>query len=466
MLEAGFGKVLITPPLGTLTAQGIDSEAEAVLDDVFVRALALRDGGMSVCLLSVDVIGFGRKEIKQMRSAVASACMPTPARGSATDRVFCHATHSHESPSIRTEFSELLRPWDLPAHSEMWYRTFLAACGEAARLAMTDLAPAEIAFGQAEIEGIASNRRCVIRDDGTPWMRSSRATDQHRALPRGPIDPFCRVVHFRRPGRSDGVLVNYACHPTAAGGDEVPLITGDFPGDALRRLETDDHLAGIYFTGTGGDINPGKYTGGSKDPDDRLADVRKMGGILAEGVRQALANARPAPGCLAWQTRAIFLPVPPDFPTLGELESEFRNAADAYVEQRRQGKKELGGGPLIWRLMRLLQAHRMIGRSFPTEIACLRLGTVAIPFLPGECFHQIGLTLQDRLAAEFVIPVAYCDTTMNYIVTPEAFDEGGYGPSTTPLARNAAEVLIEHVVALDRKVVASDSRKCHEGGRR
>jgi len=456
VLEAGFGKVLVTPPLGTLTAQGIDSEAEAILDDVFIRALMLRDGETAVCLLSADVIGFGRPEIEQMRSAVAGACMPTPASGLASDRIFCHATHSHESPSVRTELSEPLQPWGVPAHSETWYRTFLAACGEAARAATADLAPTEIAFGQAQIDGIASNRRCVVRDDGTPWMRSSRATDAHRALPRGPIDPFCRVIHFQRAGRADGVLVNYACHPTAAGGDEVPLITGDFPGDALRRLETDDHLVGIYFTGTGGDINPGKYTGGSNALDDRLADVRKMGGILAEGVRRALADARPAAGALSWRAEPIFLPVRPDFPTLGALESELDRVTDAYVEQRRQGKKELGGGPLIWCLMRLVQARRMIGRSLPTEIACLRLGTVAVPFLPGECFHRIGLTLQDRLAAEFVVPVAYCDTTMNYIVTPEAFDEGGYGPNTAPLARHAADVLVEQIVSLARRVLGTN----------
>ena len=48
MVQVGFGKAAITPPLGTLCAFGLDDEAEEIFDPVFVRATVLGDGNTTI----------------------------------------------------------------------------------------------------------------------------------------------------------------------------------------------------------------------------------------------------------------------------------------------------------------------------------------------------------------------------------------------------------------------------------
>jgi len=250
-MKAGFGKACITPILGTPCALGLDNEAEEVYDDIYVRALCLQDEAPPVVALSVDVIGMNRPETKMVADRAARAARISP------ERVVVHCTHTHESPNSRIQFGEYLAQHGLRSYSPDFWEQLQAGAEAACEEALGDLTEARALYGEAAVHGIASNRR-ILDADGKATMRGSRATPEMRAHPEGHIDPKVRVLVFDRA--HDRVFAMcYCCHPSAAGGDEGPYITGDFPGYALARLESDD-LAGLHFTGPCGNINPGKYT--------------------------------------------------------------------------------------------------------------------------------------------------------------------------------------------------------------
>lgn len=447
-LEVGLGKACITPPLGTLCAQGLGAECEAILDDVFVRAVVLRSGERTVCLLSADVLGIDRKDIEEMRAAV------TAATGIPADHISCHTTHSHESPGARTQSTHALLPYGLTFHSPDFYRQLLDGAARAAEQGLASARPCLLRCGKAVVEDIASNRRCgVFRDDDRtlPWMRSSRALPEHRALPIGDIDPLVRVLVFADPtGSPFGLLVSYACHVTVAGGDEAPYITSDFPGEAIRCLEAEDGLAAIHFTGAAGDINPGKFTGSGNAIEERVADVKLLGGRYLQAVRQALASAAPLPaGRLLWGTRPLFLPVREDLPTRLQLAAAVEKGVVAYLAAPEGSPERAHLGTSMCRdLLYSGAASQIVGQHFATEVAALRIGDFGSVFLPGECFLSIDRQIRSSVGLHNLVIIAYSDLGMSYVCSRQACEEGGYGPQASLLSADAADLLVDQATDL------------------
>ncbi len=444
-LEAGFGKAKITPPLRTLCAQGLGFECQRILDDVFVRAIALRDGERAACLVSADVLGLDRRDIEEMRTAVRAATGLSP------DRVVCHSTHSHESPGARSGCSEALAPYGLAFHSEHFLAQLVSGAGQAAAEALDSARPVEVRYGEAEVKGLASNRRCgVLRDDdpSVPWMRSSRARPEHRALPVGDIDPLVRTLAFFESGKPFGVMMNYACHVTVAGGDEAPYVTADFPGEALRRLLEEDGLEGVHFTGAGGDINPGKFTGSGNAIEERTADVKRLGGVYLDAVRQAISSAQPlAAGPLLWRAKPVFLPLRDDYPARADLAAGVADAVAAY-ESAGPEEKMQAVGPFHRDLLYSGAVKQVVGAHMATEIAALRVGDFGAVFLPGECFLDIDRQIRARAGLAKFMTTAYGDLAMGYICSRRAHEEGGYGPGASALRPEATDLLVDAAVEL------------------
>jgi hypothetical protein len=55
------------------------------------------------------------------------------------------------------------------------------------------------------------------------------------------------------------------------------IATPDVPGLARKRLEKEEGIPHIYFTGCGGDVTAGKYNDGSPEARARLVDALEAG---------------------------------------------------------------------------------------------------------------------------------------------------------------------------------------------
>ena len=97
--------------------------------------------------------------------------------------------------------------------------------------------PARVGVGTGRAEGVGVNRRAP---DGQP------------------IDAQIGIIRVDDDaGRRRGVIVNYACHPTVLGPDNL-LVTGDFPPSPSsdRKCARPGNVA-LFVNGTQGNISMG-----------------------------------------------------------------------------------------------------------------------------------------------------------------------------------------------------------------
>jgi neutral ceramidase len=424
-VRVGFGRAEITPPLGTLCALGADDNLVEIFDPIYVRATVLGEGANAVAILSLDVIGLYRQDMLELRNLLAAQTGLDP------DRIILHATHSHESPNSERCFHEIVQPLGLDWQTPEFYDLLRSQMVRAVQFAQADARPSGASFAFWPVAGLASNRR--LRPlDGPTVLRQSRSTPEYRQYPEGWIDPYVRmlVLSDAADGREHW-LMNYACHPTAAGGDEAPYITGDFPGNAMARIVASrPRVTCSYLTGCCGNINPGKYTETSNDPAYRAADVVRLGGLLAEATVTARKHGmQPVAGNgLRYARHAVNLPLLPRVLQRDELEARLREEVAAYLVRRQAGQRERGGGTaLFWTLYNLFTARCATPDGMlETEVSAIGLGDVGLLFLPGECFLEIAAGVRAHFPERKLLIAALCDYGPGYVVTPEAFEGGGY----------------------------------------
>lgn len=439
MLRAGVAKVDITPPLGVPCSLGLDDACESVLDTPYIRATALSDGIIAVCLLAADVIGLQHQTLADLRQVVSQATGLLP------DAIIAHATHSHEAPSVHIALNKELQPYGLQYTDPAYYQSFLRSAAEAAQTALANMSPVAVAWGRGRVMGVASNRR-IVDENGQVYMRWSNSNAELRDYPEGDIDPWVRLLLLQESGGQGQVLIlNYCCHPTAAGGDEERYVTADFPGEAMRLLEKEEQSRScLYFTGPCGNVNPGKYTGDAGTIEDRVRDVRRLGSRLAEGVRLALAAVEPidADG-LRLMREAVALPVRQEMPSAEQLRAHLDKAVQRYREAKLANKRLAGGGDIRRLAHRLAFLRLSQDGAIPTEVVAVGIGGATICFLPGECFLELAQGLWGRFPHLNLQIVAPTDYSVSYVPTPEAYRLGGYEAEVANVGPQAFGILLE-----------------------
>ncbi len=83
------------------------------------------------------------------------------------------------------------------------------------------------------------------------------------------------------------------------------------------------------------------------------------------------------------------------------------------------------------------------------EVQVFRLGDVGIVGLPGEMFSQFSLQIKRQSPAAHTIVIELANDAIGYLPTREAFEEGGYEPTTgsTRYQPGAAEKMAASALA-------------------
>jgi len=347
-------------------------------------------------------------------------------------RVAVHTVHQHTAPMGDADALRLIAALDHPPpHPDPRFfdnaaETLAAAVGESlGRLEPFD----RVGTGEARVHGVAATRR-VPGPDGTIRIRWSSCRDPAlRAEPEGYIDPMLKTITFARGEKPLVRLHYYATHPQSFYGDA--RASYDFPGMAREKLQEKEGVFQIYFTGCAGDVTAGKYNDGSPEARDRLAEQ------LFAGMEVAIAATRYVPaGPIEWRTEDVLLPVRTD---PGNTADDYRAAmsdADAKGSSRLRAAR------------RLAFVERA---STPIEICCLKMGSLHVVHLPGECMIEFQLYAQKLLPGDFVATAAYGDDGPAYVCTKEAFAQGGYEPRASAVAPESEAVLKAAIRRMLRK---------------
>ena len=400
----------ITPPVGSPLEECDPPVATSIDVPLLAKGVILASGGTRYALCALDYCELRVGAHDLVRRKLAGAL------GVNEFQVAVHCLHPHDAPLYDTTADMLLDLVSSPQH--LGQPGFLESVSDriaaAARDALRRLEPCtHVGTGKAKVEKFASNRR-VPMPDGSTGVRYSSCTDTVLiAAPEGLIDPWVRTVTLFNGERPIVRLHYYASHPQSYYGKGH--INPDTVGLARERMEKDESIPQIYFTGCAGNVAPGKYNNGSHELRGQLADRLRQGmkGAIAATGRTKLTEVR-------WKTAEVRFAPRTD---ANYSEEHFREVIlDSRQPNRKRVTAALG---LSW--------YERLKERPTVDIGCCRLGPARILHLPGEPFVEYQLYAQSLYPNDFVAAAGYGECGMGYICMDKSAAEGGYEPTASLL---------------------------------
>lgn len=390
-MRAGAAAVDITPP-GPIWMSGYASRTKpsnGVLTKLHAKALAIEDStGRRVILVSTDLIGLPR-----MITDWVSGELIKRYKLERSQIVF-NSSHTHTGPVIRENLETMYNLDPANAKAADDYKQLLfKKLVEVAGLALGDLQPARVDFGQTTA-GFAANRR-------EPTANGVRIG----VNPQGPVDRSVPVLRVSAPdGKVRAVLFGYACHNTTLTG-EFYQISGDYAGYAQAEVERSlPGAVALFYELCGGDQNP--------NPRSSLELAEKHGAELAQAVVGAVqSRMQPVTGRVKSAFQIVDLPLAPH--TREQFEREL---SDSNVYKVRRAKQILAA-----------YAERREPRkvSLPVQAVRFERGFSLIA-IGGEVVVDYALWAKAKWPAESLVVAGYSNDVPCYIPSARILREGGY----------------------------------------
>jgi len=405
LLAAAFAQD-ITPPLGSPLPMCKPPVAASADIPLLAKGVVISDGGTRYVLCSLDYCELRTGAHELFRRVIANAL------GVNELQIEVHCIHPHDAPLYDTQAEFLAEMAPSPPHTTDL--AFIAIAAErvasAAREALDRLQPlTHVACGKAQVEKFASNRRVPL-PDGKIGVRLSHCNDPVLiAAPEGLIDPWMRTITLFNRQHPIVRLHYYASHPQSYYGQGH--MNPDTTGIARERLDKEEGVPQIYFTGCAGNVAAGKYNDGSHEMRIILANR------LYDGMKAAIkASGKPEPGTFSWKTADVRFPVRQE----ENFSEEHFRAALADATQ-----------PYIVRMTAAIALawYERVKIKPTVDVTAYRLGPATILHLPGEAFVEYQLFAQSVRPDNFVAVGAYGELGTGYICTEKAFAEGGYEPT-------------------------------------
>ena len=243
-LEIGYGKVNITPNYSVgLAASGDEKQRRStgMVSYLFATCVAVKYGEETYLLFTVDTIGISETMGDMLRVEVLSEFPDLK-----LENIYFGATHTHSAPATG---------WSDDSPEGKYRQEFIAYMPQAAKLALKDLAPATLEACKFDLEGMNFVRHYLMNDGtyaGSNFGSSASGYKEHTY----DVNHEMILVNFKREGKDDVMLVNWAAHPAnpydAAIGNLN--ISADHPGWCRDKLEQLTGAKVAYFNGASGDV--------------------------------------------------------------------------------------------------------------------------------------------------------------------------------------------------------------------
>lgn len=259
---------------------GMDRAAKGINDPVWARAMAFRNNGVTIAVVSIDSVGITHDRYITIRNMI-KASNPD------INHVAFSATHSHEAPDTMGIWSYWLL-WG-SRFDENYMRQVQEGARDAVLEAVANLKPAEATLVTAKVP-----KENFTRDSRDPQV----------------IDNQLPLAWFKEKGSgaSIGILASWGMHPEAMGSDN-PYVSSDFPHyfrDAMEKgLDGPGGFEGfggkvVYFSGpVGGLMTQLRLEitdrNGNKFKDDSIEKAKAQGENLAVLAAAALRSPEVKP---------------------------------------------------------------------------------------------------------------------------------------------------------------------------
>ncbi len=416
-LKAGSAKIPITPPFPTQLAGFSDRHdlSRGAHDDLHARAISLSDGRKTVVLVSVDLLYVDAKLVSEVRREVSRMT------GIAEDGVMVFATHTHSGPEGHHDIAPLM---GFPSNPAL--RRFLVeriSC--CAVTAVNGAADGRLGFGWTTVSDLSTNRQ----------------------KEEGPIDDELAVMKIESStGRLIGALVNFGAHPVIMDSKNL-LFCSEYPGHAMEALERvlGPQAVCLFANGACGNLTV-RRRGSS------FAEVERVGGVLAGHALRALGGVDTTEEVAIGSSCASVSLGLRELPSVEKAREELealRSAKPSSPTERRDVKRKMArAAGTAFLAERAGYIRAWLGSEVSTQVQVVKINDKLLVGVPAELFAEYGLEMKRRLGRGRTMVVGYCDDMVGYVVTPEAFEEGGYEAGATLLDVQAGQRLVDAATAL------------------
>jgi len=431
-LQAGFARVDITPPFGTLLdGYFFERPADGVLDPLQATAIAFDDGEKKAVLINLDDLGTAQPLMMRFRQAVAERV------GTVPEGVFIECTHTHLGPRTMDNLGYSFN------HEHVEWMVVRIA--DVAELAMQDLKPVTyMGYTRGIVEGVSFVRRYRMKD-GSIETNPGRL-NPNIVEPVSPPDTQSQLLVIERENAKEIGIVNFQVHPDVIGGSKI---SADYPGFVRRTYEklVENSLC-VYINGAQGDSNHIDTTI-PKPINSGYKWARYMGVKIAASVasKRDLLEELPI-GKINFGQKNIFVTLNKGRP---EQMEEAARLYKVFLEEGRDAAKELA--KTMKTVSGYVEAKRIMGlEPMPPEkelyLTALSVGEWVVAGFPGEPFTDIGRAVKAESKFTLTMPSCCSNGYEGYFPMSSCFDEGGYEVSTARFIKGTAEKVIEGSVEL------------------
>ncbi len=413
-LKAGIARTDITPT-ENLHMGGYDmtfrpGQSTGSYGSIYTRALVFDDGVKQVVFIEADIVSLPDDDYPLIRNEISAET------GIPAENIMLGCVHNHAAPLAGAKNKD-----------SDWYQDLRSSFSKTVKAAMADLEPVKIG-GETGRSTIAINRRKRMSDtlsyltfdennrsqsygkyktDEPVLIRKMDGVYRLGPNPKGPIDSEVGILRIDdMSGQPKAVLVNYACHGTSLGGKNY-TISPEWNGHMLEYIEEKlPGVMGIFVPGAAGDINP-RFVGGLDGYEDDLENTARLGYEIGKEVVK------------------VFNSMETDIPL---------NAAIKLVQKDIVCPK---------RYREVVKDFRTT--TVPVPVTAIKIDEFVWVTFPVELFHEIGQAIKTSTHARYPFLVGYCNGSMGYLITQQAYSEGGYEPWSTQFAPVAEKIFVEGV---------------------
>lgn len=395
---AGAAREDTTPVLGTfLYGYRPDIACKSVHDPLHITALAVSQYSQTALLLTAE-IGDIQTELCKKMIAEISSVSGVPERN-----ILISSTHTHTAPNL----SGVVGWGDIDVN--YYEKIFLPSVLKAAKDAVSNLVPAEIAIGVTKSK-VGINRRQHY-EDGVIGLGQN---------PHACYDPYMTVVSIRSKEDKKGILnlIHYGCHGTSAGLAEA--VSRDWSGVMIDRLEHETNTLTAFWNGAIGDVGP-RLTNG--ETTGNLSYTEELGGVAATDALNAYKNRGGYhSGELEILKDVVHLPCK-KMPTLEEVNKKLErfenpesliNIDRLEYEHYKETKAFLENG------------DGEVKTEYTFEQTIISLGDVVFVPFPYEHFSEISLRLREYSPYPYTLTLSCTNGYNVYLPSEDQLCRGGY----------------------------------------
>lgn len=430
-LKVGAGKTEIVLSKG-LPMAGYAARTGAAMgnhDPLYTRIVLFDSYPKQLALVVLDLLKVDQHLVRMIREAINSVTGISP------ESIMVAATHTHSGPSGIWENYKKYNP--------TLVASIINSITDLTRETWASRLPAKIGIGAGEIYDLGRNRND----------------------PAGSYDPVVGVIRIdSHDGRTLALIVNYACHPTVLGENNL-FFSRDFPGFALDIIEKEspDMPVGVFINGAAGDIST-RYT--RKEP--TFEEAKRFGELLA---RKVLSISRALISSSEWEINSysmeLLLPVRriSRESAAKMLEDACRKLSDLEYTQADQGRirearTTVQAAEIV--LNRLANnTNQDLPKNLPAEIQMIYLTGIStsavLVVLPGEIssgisqqikeiIHQVG-----GIDKKHTLIFGYGNGHIGYMLSPDSYQELTYDSIMSKFNSEATELVVKAVRTLGLK---------------